>query len=253
MDCDDRCRDTKWDDCRWDRRRCETSGSCDLEWTNCHDRGGSRRGRGEVIDATGLVVAPGFIDVHSHSDLCYLVDPSAKSKIMQGVTTRSSGIAGGISDSLPIRESTQRDRVVAALRCHPDYVGLLPGEYVSSLSQQGASVNIGFLVGHETVRSAVMGLERRAPRASELSEMKEMVREGLAAGALGCPRGCSMRRAHTVTERNSFPSSNHFKQLEASTSRICETSEQDETAWKAHSAKLSRSAGVAGFLSMFPI
>jgi len=116
----------------------------------------------EVIDASGLVVAPGFIDVHTHAD--NLVNrPAAANFVRMGVTTIVAGNCGG--SALDIAAA------LAALRERP------------------AAVNFATLIGHNTVRSAVMGSENRPPRAAELARMKSLVWKGMADGAVGFSTG----------------------------------------------------------------
>ncbi|HET7697247.1 MAG TPA: D-aminoacylase [Vicinamibacterales bacterium] len=116
----------------------------------------------EVIDAKGLVVAPGFIDVHTHAD--NLVSrPDAANFVRMGVTTIVAGNCG----------SSALD-VAAAL---------------SALRDRPAAVNFATLIGHNTVRSAVMGSENRAPGAAELARMKSLVWKGMADGAVGFSTG----------------------------------------------------------------
>ena len=116
----------------------------------------------EVIDATGLVVAPGFIDVHTHAD--NLVSrPAAANFVRMGVTTIVAGNCGG--SALDIAAA------LAALREKP------------------AAVNFATLIGHNTVRSAVMGSENRAPRAAEIARMKSLVWKAMADGAVGFSTG----------------------------------------------------------------
>jgi N-acyl-D-amino-acid deacylase len=120
---------------------------------------------GIVIDAAGLYVAPGFIDVHSHADegLNRNELKSAVPLLLQGVTT-------------------------AVL--NPDGGGPWPlSEQRAGYEAQGIGVNAALMVGHGTVRRAVMGMEDRPPTGEELERMKAMVREGMAAGAFGLSSG----------------------------------------------------------------
>jgi N-acyl-D-amino-acid deacylase len=115
-----------------------------------------------VIDAAGLIVAPGFIDVHTHAD--NLVSrPDAANFVRMGVTTIVAGNCG--SSALDVGAA------LAALRDRP------------------AAVNFATLIGHNTVRSAVMGSENRAPGAAELARMKSLVWKGMADGAVGFSTG----------------------------------------------------------------
>ncbi len=143
---------------------------------------------GRIIDAKGLVVCPGFVDIHSHSDYYLLVNPSAHSKIMQGVTTEIGGNCG--YSAAPVANEMLRERQGTAgkeLGITLDWVDT--GEYFSRLEDQGISVNYGALVGHNTLRGTVMGFADREPTASELDEMKREVVKAVEQGALGLSSG----------------------------------------------------------------
>ena len=116
----------------------------------------------QIIDATGLVVSPGFIDVHTHGD--NLVDrPAAANFVRMGVTTIVAGNCGG--SALDI------------------------GAALSTLREGPGAVNYATLIGHNTVRSAVMGSENRAPKPSEMARMKSLVWKAMADGAVGFSTG----------------------------------------------------------------
>lgn len=117
----------------------------------------------EVVDASGLVVAPGFVDVHTHVEDGLLTIPTADNYLRQGVTTVIGGNCG--FSPLPV------------------------GERLAKLAEQGASLNVGLLVGHNTVRTAAMGVIDRPPTVDEMAEMKRLVAEAMADGALGMSTG----------------------------------------------------------------
>ncbi|MGD0922619.1 MAG: D-aminoacylase [Terriglobia bacterium] len=139
-----------------------------------------------VIDATGLVVAPGFIDLHSHSDYTLLVDGSAQSKIRQGVTTE---IIGESSSAGPVLgpDAAEFDKTLQPLGLQRDWTTL--GEYFSRLERQGISVNIASHVGSGQVRGCVLGNVNRAPTAEELEKMKGLVEQAMRDGAIGLSSG----------------------------------------------------------------
>lgn len=115
-----------------------------------------------VIDATGLLVAPGFIDLHAHLDPLLRL-PSAESHVRQGVTTGLGGPDGG--SPWPI------------------------GEHLEQAAAAGLGMNVAFLVGHNTVRREVMGLDARAPTGAELARMEAMVEQAMNEGAFGLSTG----------------------------------------------------------------
>lgn len=143
-----------------------------------------------VIDAAGLVVAPGFIDLHSHSDFTLLVDGKAQSKIRQGVTTEIIGEAASagpiLGPAVPDFDNgtaplTQKDGLKR------DWTTL--GEYFARVERQGISVNIASYVGSGQVRLDVMGNVNRAPAAGELEQMEALVDQSMREGAIGIASG----------------------------------------------------------------
>ena len=142
-----------------------------------------------VIDAAGLIVAPGFIDIHSHSDFFYEQCPSAESKIRQGVTTEVVGMcsfspAPAVPESRPQLEASASS-LGASL--HVRWSSF--NEYLNALDRLRPSVNVVHFVGHGAIRYAGMGAENRAPTAAELGNMKALLREALDAGAFGLSSG----------------------------------------------------------------
>ena len=143
----------------------------------------------QEIDARGLVVAPGFIDLHSHSDFTLLLDPLAQSKVRQGVTTEVIGNCGGWAAPLSGASLAQAQEMI--WRYDPDFSVAWSSmeEYLAVLEKRAPAVNVAALVGHGTVRASVMGYEQRSPSAPELEKMKALVQESLAAGAFGLSTG----------------------------------------------------------------
>jgi len=141
----------------------------------------------EVVDASGLAVAPGFIDMHSHSDFVLLVNPMAESKVRQGVTTEVIGNCG--TSAAPIL-GTAREQAVSRhqRRYGVDVEWESFDDYLSRL-EEGVAVNVAALVGHGTVRQCAMDMEERAPTGGELDEMRMLVAEAMEAGAFGFSSG----------------------------------------------------------------
>ncbi|PXY24758.1 N-acyl-D-amino-acid deacylase [Prauserella coralliicola] len=144
-----------------------------------------------VIDGTGLVLAPGFIDMHAHSDLQVLAEPGHLAKISQGVTTEVLG-QDGLSYA-PVDDST-----LAALRAQLagwnddppgfDWNWRSVGEYLDRLDE-GIAVNAAYLVPQGSVRMLAVGFEDRPATESELDTMRGLVAEGMAQGAFGLSSG----------------------------------------------------------------
>lgn len=140
-----------------------------------------------ILDASGLVVSPGFIDIHTHSDAILLVNPTGDSHIQQGVTTN---LVGNCGSSVAPVSSYMRGRYEETLRKYGlemDWSSL--AEFFERLRKRGVSLNVGSLVGNGTVRMSVMGMERRRPTEGELVEMKRLVVEAMKDGAFGLSTG----------------------------------------------------------------
>ena len=142
---------------------------------------------GKVIDASGLAVAPGFIDIKTHSDFTLPINPTADSKVRQGVTTEIIGHCGfSVAPVLPGKVELLRDYLSPSAPWLPfretGFAAYLDGF-------PATAVNAGMLVGHNTLRLMVMGMEARAPRTDELARMIALTEEALEAGALGLSSG----------------------------------------------------------------
>ncbi|HTS27548.1 MAG TPA: D-aminoacylase [Bryobacteraceae bacterium] len=135
-----------------------------------------------TIDARGMVVAPGFIDMLGQSELTILVNPHLPSKIFQGITTEVTGEGGSIA---PLNEA-----VLKADHVTYEHYGIQPnwrtfGEYFARLQKQGMGINLASYVGATQVRRVVLGDDNRGPNAAELERMKSLVREAMSDGAVG--------------------------------------------------------------------
>ena len=126
---------------------------------------GDLKGRSakEVIDADGLVVAPGFIDLHSHGEREIRDMPGADNYIHQGITTMLGGNCGG--SPLPL------------------------GPFIKEVEDIGIAINLGLLAGHNTLRKEVMGSVNRAPTPAELTEMQTLLKQAMLDGAFGMSTG----------------------------------------------------------------
>jgi N-acyl-D-amino-acid deacylase len=153
-------------------------------------------------DVTGKIVCPGFVDIHTHSDLTLLSNPLAHSKIRQGVTTEVVGNCGlGIVPS---------DVDTAALRSAVAYLDLDPAVritwqdtagYLDAVAAARPSVNVATLVGHVPVRAAVLGFTDRPATAAETDRMCALVADAFAGGAVGLSTGLAyppLRTADTA-------------------------------------------------------
>lgn len=147
---------------------------------------GSVSGDGKrEIAGDGLAVSPGFIDVHTHDDFAALIHRDMAFKSLGGVTTSIVGNCG--FGAAPWREGSLLAAAFHPGHQVPEFEGF--AGYFAHLDEQPPGVNIGVLVGHGTLRMAAMGGERRPPTASEMSQMKSNLHEGLEAGAVGLSTG----------------------------------------------------------------
>lgn len=137
------------------------------------------------LDATGLALAPGFIDVHTHDDFAAIVHPDMAFKALGGVTTCVVGNCG--LGAAPYPQATLLARAFHPQSTLPPWDGY--AGYLDYLDREPPSVNVGVLAGHGTARLAAMGNEKRAPDQAELDAMRTTVREGLDAGVLGFSTG----------------------------------------------------------------
>ena len=138
-----------------------------------------------VVDATALVVAPGFVDVHNHSDLSAFLLPTMPSTIRQGVTTVVVGNCG--SSPWPLAgwdEGVELAYGAPGDLDRPDWRGW--GDYLDAIDEARPAANVVTLVGHGSVRSEVLGTERRAPTAAELDRMRELVRDAVEGARRAC-------------------------------------------------------------------
>ena len=144
----------------------------------------------EIIDADGLVVSPGFIDMHSHSDFELLVNPNAESKIRQGITTEVIGNCGGSAaplNDLMKEETRKTESLIEEAELQLDWSTMK--DYLNRLGRQGVAVNVVPLVGHANLRVCTMGFVDRSPTKTELEEMKKRLAQAMEEGAFGISTG----------------------------------------------------------------
>jgi N-acyl-D-amino-acid deacylase len=152
----------------------------------------------DELDATGLVVAPGFVDIHSHSDYTLLVDPRAVSAIHQGVTTEVVGNCG--FGCFPIRDSQVARRVIYGYSEHVPISWSSAGEYFEALAAAKPAVNVLSLVPNGQLRLATVGPTDRPADAQELAQMQALLRQSLDEGAWGYSTGLEYAQEQGATE-----------------------------------------------------
>ena len=142
-----------------------------------------------VIDVHGAVLCPGFVDIHTHSDLTLLVDGAGESKVRQGVTTE---VVGNCSFSAfpiePSRLDLHADHLARATAPVRPWWTDFDG-YARALEHEGIALNVAALAGHGTLRVAAMGVDARPPSVVELQRMIGDLGESLAQGAFGMSTG----------------------------------------------------------------
>lgn len=140
------------------------------------------------IDAGGRFVCPGFIDIHTHSDLTLVVEGLASSSVAQGVTTQIAGNCG--VSAAPTRDHVPYygpldPTMTRGMVC--DWTGF--ADYFDRLAAQGVGTNVGTLVGHGNIRVAALGWDDRPATAGELTRMQELTAQAMADGAFGLSSG----------------------------------------------------------------
>jgi N-acyl-D-amino-acid deacylase len=137
------------------------------------------------IDAHGLVVAPGFIDMLGPSELTLLVDPRAQSKIFQGITTEITGEGESVA---PLNDTMLRENhsTYEHYGIKADWHTL--AEYFARLERQGIGINFATYIGATLVREMVIGYSDRAPSRDEVRKMEDLVEQGMRQGAMGVSR-----------------------------------------------------------------
>lgn len=136
-----------------------------------------------VIDATGLVISPGFIDMLGQSEIALLIDNRSLSKLSQGITTEITGEGGSIAPQNKNTLASLQPEIEQQFHLKIDWTTL--AGYFERLEKNGTPLNIGTYVGAGQVREAVIGDEDRVPTPAELEEMRSLVAEAMQQGAFG--------------------------------------------------------------------
>jgi N-acyl-D-amino-acid deacylase len=149
--------------------------------------GADAAGVGRVVDASGLVVSPGFVDPHGHSDASLFVDGALVSHLRQGFTTQLSGNCGTtVAPITPLG----RELVEIELRLNhvtPRWTTF--ANYLDAVSGVKLGLNVAFLAGHGTLRGSVLGSDDREPSADELAAIVQHLEAAMQAGAFGLSSG----------------------------------------------------------------
>ncbi len=160
-------------------------------WILAIDGPGCLEGAPEELDCRGLVIAPGFIDTHSHSDLRVLTEPELPMKVRQGITLEVFG-QDGISVA-PIRKADrpQMERALAGLlgRLDREWDWESVAEYLDAVERSKPSLDCSYLIPHGAVRLNAMGMEDRRVTAAEITAMQDLIRQSMREGALGMSTG----------------------------------------------------------------
>ncbi|MFX0134477.1 MAG: amidohydrolase family protein, partial [Candidatus Hodarchaeota archaeon] len=161
----------------------------------------------KIIDANGLIVCPGFIDIHSHSDASLMVS-NGENVLTQGVTTHVIGNCGFSltpADIKKVKEYKLEERLSALTGVKGELKFERLDQYLDEFQEIGIAINAVPLTGHSTIRLSVLGLETRAPTDSELNKMKNLLESELKLGSFGMSTGLdyppgSFAKTDEVTE-----------------------------------------------------
>jgi len=181
------------------------------------------------LDATRLTVAPGFVDIHSHSDYTLLIDPRAVTAIQQGVTLEVIGNCG--HGCFPIRDPELARNAIYGLDDAVPISWSRPGEYFDRLEHARPAVNVLSLVPNGQLRLAVVGLQHRPATSDELREMRAWLEEGLEQGAWGLSTGLEYAAEAGVPEA----------EIEA----LCETAARFDALYATHTRRRDEGAADA--------
>ncbi|MBW3625287.1 MAG: amidohydrolase family protein, partial [Armatimonadetes bacterium] len=158
----------------------------------------SSRDARERLELNGLALAPGFIDIHTHTDVSILHNPRMESSVSQGVTLEVAGNCGLFLGLTTPGEGFDLERRLSHNAGGMNWTSV--AGYLDRVQDQGCAANLTFLAGHGTLRKRAMGLANREPRPDELERMKSLMREAMDQGAIGISTGLEYtpsRYAHT--------------------------------------------------------
>jgi N-acyl-D-amino-acid deacylase len=194
----------------------------------------------EVIDAEGLVVAPGIIDLHNHSDTEIFVNQKAESAIRQGITSMIVGNCGG-SAAPQLKRTANRD-----WRSYK--------EYLNKIEAHGTAVNFGGFVGHGRIRRMVMGMEARPANPEEIGKMKRLVQESMEGGAMGFSTGLEYAPGANATTEELIELTKVLKHFPGAV-YVTHMRQRDEKAVEAvqEGIKIGEKAGVPVHFSHHPM
>ena len=157
----------------------------------------------EKIDIAGQILAPGFIDIHTHSDLTLLSNPLAQSKIRQGVTTEVIGNCGyGVAPNPYSERENPLRSGLAFIDVDPaiDWNWRTQSDFMRVLQNNGISLNVATLIGHIPIHTAIAGFGEKIASPQEISRMKDLLRENLASGAFGFSTGLNLTPVSYASE-----------------------------------------------------
>lgn len=148
----------------------------------------------EIVDATGKIVSPGFIDMHTHSDLSFMYDAKASAKLRSGVTTECTGncgigVAPVVSDKKQLLIDYLGTRLIGSIPVNIELPWESFAEYLEYFAEKPPVINMAPLLAQGVVRIGVKGFEMGAPTPTELSKMQGMTDKAMAEGALGLSTG----------------------------------------------------------------
>jgi N-acyl-D-amino-acid deacylase len=146
---------------------------------------------GEEVDCSGMAIAPGFIDTHSHSDLRVLAEPGLPMKTRQGITLEVFGQDGVSVAPIRANDQPQVARSLAGLdgKLDRDWDWQSVAEYLAAVDRARPAIDCAYLIPHGAVRLSAMGMEDRLARPDEISAMQELIRQSMREGAFGLSTG----------------------------------------------------------------